>query len=173
MSTWCAERVFFQTWNWEWSMSNSGFFFVRFFKTQGEKNSSPEKTQKRFWCKNSTYRSFFHQFPLKTQPNRAILPIWVENSTGRSLIWYQSTFSSCNKTLIEPCFWQLTSLKATFFSWTQGLFSKLNDIFLKLKEFCQNSTILKKKLKEFASKLKLPELLSTIDHWKIAQKSLF
>ena len=60
-------------------------------------------------------------------------------------------------------------VESHLFSWTQGLFSKLNDIFLKLKEFCQNSTILKKKLKEFASKLKLPELLSTSLHSEIAQ----
>ena len=162
---------------------------MRFFKTQGEKKLKPWKNSWQFWCKNSTYRSFFHQFPLKTQPNRAILPIWVENSTGRSLIWYQS-FSSCNKTLIEPCFWQLTSLKATFFSWTQGLFSKLNDIFLKLKEFFQNSTILKKKTQGICFKTqatgafehnwslenrtkKKPELVSSLCWFFFRRDSLF
>ena len=66
-------------------------FFVRFPKTQGEKNSSPEKTQDNFGVKTQgtgafsdnfpsklklfqpissekiSYRSFFQQFSLKTQ----------------------------------------------------------------------------------------------------------
>ena len=144
-------------------------FFCAFFQNSRRKKLKPWKNSRQFWCKNSTYRSFFHQFPLKTQPNRAILPIWVENSTGRSLIWYQS-FSSCNKTLIEPCFWQLTSLKATFFPELKDFFQNSMTFFLNSRNFVKTQRFWRKKLKEFASKLKLPELLSTIDHWKIAQK---
>ena len=53
------------------------------------------------------------------------------------------------------------------------MIKKLKEFFFKTHEEEKNSTISKKKLKEIASKLKLPELLSTSGHCNIAQtKSL-
>ena len=88
------------------------------------------------------------------------------------LFLYDRSFISHTKKVIEPKFCGFKiQLKTPFFLKTQGLFPKLNDMFPKLKDFFfQNSTILKKKLKEFAPKLKLPELLSTSGYGKILQK---
>ena len=142
---------------------------MRFFKTQGEKNSSPEKTQGNFGAKTQGTRAFYINFLSKLNLLELFCRFGLKTQWVWALYWYLS-FISHTKKVIEPINDGLIHWKTTFFLKLKDFFPKLNDRFPKLKDFFQNSTISKKKLKEFASKLKLPELLSTVSHSQIAQK---
>ena len=135
---------------------------MRFFKTQGEKNSSPEKTQGNFGAKTQGTGAFYANFLSKLNLLELFCRFWLKTQPVWALYWYRS-FISHTKKVIEP-FLHLDSLKDTFFPKTQGVFFQ-NSMTCFL-----NSRIFFSKLKEFASKLKLPELLGTVSHGQIALK---
>ena len=129
---------------WNGTHIDCRLFLVRFFKTQGEKNSSPEKTQGNFGAKTQGTGAFYINFLSKLNLLELFCRFGLKTQWVWALYWYLS-FISHSRKVIEPINDGLIHWKTTFFLKLKDFFAKLNDRFPKLKDFFQNSTILKKK----------------------------
>ena len=81
----------------------AGFFFDRFQKTQGQKNSRLKKTQGHFSAKNSMFRSFLRLQPknLKEKIVHRKIFIWVD---AQNVIFMDMFVDFCNiYTLLCAC----------------------------------------------------------------------